>query len=242
MTPTLSNDEIFWTSLLFEKIVFNYLAHTSKVEEETIEWCEHPSTLKLLFSHGWNVGIFSLLGCLPLVFLMIIAVVYSLFYYSFADWALPMIEFAMGYILFIYIFYIFAFIMAARGTRYYITSKRGISIIELFGTVWVNQISFDDVGYVDTANNKNTGSIFVRSKHYLVVTKLFSYISDIEYVISLIKNKLTVPSEDNEELEEGKSNVEKKDGIEEVIEQEFPTPFRGESQFQIGNEVELKDL
>ena len=177
ITLNLSNDEIYLAALLFEKSVLKWLAHTAKEEREEIEWCEKPNLFKLIFSHGWIIGPLCLIGCFPLVVLMIAAAIYSLFYYSFQNWALPLLEFAIAYILVVYLFYIFALIQAARGTRYYITSKRGISIIQLFGTIWINQISFDDIGYVDTVNNSNTGAIFVRSRYHLIMTKLFSYIS-----------------------------------------------------------------
>eukprot|EP01080_Neovahlkampfia_damariscottae_P006469 gene6469-10475_t len=255
----LSNDEVYLSALLFEKSVFSWLAHTAQESEEEIEWCEKPPLLRLLFSHGWIIGPLCLLGCLPLILLMIAGAIYSFFYYSFQNWALPVIEFGMGYIFLVYIFYILALIFAARGTRYYITSKRGISIIQLFGTLWINQVSFNDIGYVDSANNSNTGAIFVRSKHHLIMTKLFSYISDVEYVISLIKNRLPIQSdpysEEKDDLQKSMSNIETHNtGIEEIQDPEeegenFPTPMRGDSVHQINVEkdenlqdVELEDI
>jgi len=192
-----------------DRKVRNFLEKTAPEKMETIEWIYKPPMRKLITSHSWIIGIYTILGVIPLVGLLLYLAIYSLVQFPWKIWALILVELMIFYCLFLFLTYVFLYLWTANHTVYYLTDKRSITVMSCFFTTWVYQYPHNDIKEIQKLGEKS-GTLFAMSKRFHVHVKLFSYVEDFEQVLPLLNSKITGSLEEDLvlELQNGAASTE----------------------------------
>jgi hypothetical protein len=163
-----------------------------------VEWVYRPSFIHLIRSQSWILGCYIFIGMAPIMCLLIYFAIYSIVRYPWKDWALYVIEFVIIYVILLYFFYVFVYLLSARGTKYYITSSRSICVIRFLAVVWIQQFPHSDILDIERSEDKS-GAIMVISKRFGSPILLFSYVENLEMVRVLLLQKLNYEEKPVEE-------------------------------------------
>lgn len=193
-----------------DRKVRSFLEQTAPEKMETIEWIYKPPMRKLITSHSWIVGIYTILGVIPLVGLLLYFAIYSLIQFPWKIWALILVELMIFYCLFVFLTYVFLFLWTANHTVYYLTDRRSITVMRCPFTTWVYQYPHSDIKEIQKLG-ENSGTLFAMSKRFQIHVKLFSYVEDFEQVLPLLNSKITTGSMDEDlvlELQNGAASTD----------------------------------
>lgn len=173
----------------FENKLFKYIASTAVEKREKIEWVYRPRFLSLIRSHSWIMGCYIFIGMLPIMGLCIYFAIFSIVRYPWKNWALYVIEFAIAYVILLYLFYVFVYLFSAFRTKYYITTSRSICVMRFFAVVWIQQFPHSDIGEVQRTEEKS-GAVVIISKKFGCPFTIFSYVENLEIIRSMLMQRM----------------------------------------------------